>query len=234
MIHCGCLRHFPGSCATFLPSSVTVTGTLFSWCDLIHVCVWGGGVGGVGQGNLVSVSWWMGGVYCEYGDGWLVCAWWTDGWVVMSGWWFSVGMLMGVWCMSGELVDVWCLHVCVVSGVQDVWVSWLVDICMCVCVVPDLFSVGCVGCPVCECDSWWVCGVWCVYVGDGWWGYVVSVVISVCVHESGGCMCVRDDWWGYVSVWWLGCVSVCEIGGEHGDWWVCTWHGVWMVSLVGA
>ena len=38
----------------------------------------------------------------------------------MSGWWFSVGMLMGVWCMSGELVDVWCLHVCVVSGVQDV------------------------------------------------------------------------------------------------------------------
>lgn len=38
----------------------------------------------------------------------------------MNGWWFSVGMLMGVWCMSGELVDVWCLHVCVVSGVQDV------------------------------------------------------------------------------------------------------------------
>ena len=38
----------------------------------------------------------------------------------MNGWWFSVGMLMGVWCISGELVDVWCLHVCVVSGVQDV------------------------------------------------------------------------------------------------------------------
>ena len=31
-----------------------------------------------------------------------------------------MSMLMGLWCMSGELVDVWCLHVCVVSGVQDV------------------------------------------------------------------------------------------------------------------
>lgn len=46
-----------------------------------------------------------------------------------------------------------------------------------------------------------------MYVGDGWWGYVVSVVNSVCV-----CMKVVDA-----------CVCVMTDGGmcQCGDWGVC-------------